>query len=57
MKPIAVKIRVNSLWQQSSTLIILKSHLDLRSTSPGVNFINILRADFAPVDPKSVKRY
>jgi len=23
----------------------------------GVNFINILRAAFAPVDPKSVKRY
>ncbi len=24
---------------------------------PGVNFINVLRAAFAPVDPKSVKRY
>ncbi len=24
---------------------------------PGVNFINILQAAFAPVDPKSVKRY
>ncbi len=24
---------------------------------PGVNFINILGADFVPVDPKSVKRY
>jgi len=42
MKPIAVNRRVNSLWQQSSTLIILKSHLYLRSTSPGVDFINML---------------
>ncbi len=25
--------------------------------SPGVNFINVLRAAFAPVDPKRVKRY
>jgi len=24
---------------------------------PAVNFINVLRAAFAPVDPKSVKRY
>jgi len=25
--------------------------------TPGVNFINVLRAAFAPVDPKSVKRH
>ncbi len=25
--------------------------------TPGVNFINVLRAAFAPVDPKSVKIY
>ncbi len=24
---------------------------------PGVNFFKVLLADFAPVDPKSVKRY
>jgi len=29
----------------------------LMKLTPGVNFINILRAAFAPVDPKSVKRY
>jgi len=27
------------------------------SSLPSVNFINILRAAFAPVDPKRVKRY
>ena len=26
-------------------------------STPGVNFINILRAAFVPVDPNSVKRY
>ncbi len=25
--------------------------------APGVNFINVLQAGFAPIDPKSVKRY
>ncbi len=36
----------------------LKSHLQsLIGIPPGVNFINILRAAFAAVDPKSVKRY
>jgi len=29
----------------------------LVKSTPGVNFINILRAAFAPVDPKSVQRY
>jgi len=32
------------------------STIPVWSTS-GVNFINILRTAFAPVDPKSVKRY
>jgi len=27
------------------------------SSIPGVNFTNVLQAAFAPVDPKSVKRY
>ncbi len=29
----------------------------IKNTRPGVNFINDLGAAFAPVDPKSVKRY
>jgi len=29
----------------------------LAKLTPGVNFINVLRAALAPVDPKSVKRY
>jgi len=28
-----------------------------RRRMPGVNFINVLQAAFAPVDPKSIKRY
>jgi len=32
-------------------------HRTLMKFIPGVNFINILRAAFAPLDPKSVKRY
>jgi len=32
-------------------------HWTLMKLSPGVNFINVLRAAFAPVDPKSVKWY
>jgi len=32
-------------------------HLLSDAENPGVNFINILRAAFAPVDPKRVKRY
>jgi len=34
----------------------LRVNMLVKST-PGVNFINILRAAFAPVDPKSVKGY
>jgi hypothetical protein len=31
--------------------------LELRQITPGVNFITVLRAAFAPLDPKSIKRY
>ncbi len=33
-----------------------KAPKSLIRLTPGVNFINILRVAFAPVDPKSVKR-
>ncbi len=34
-----------------------KSCSSHHSSTPAVNFINVLRAAFAPVDPKCVKRY
>ncbi len=40
--------------KQLKKLLGTKFYLKL---GPSVNFINVLRAAFAPVDPKSVKRY
>jgi len=39
------------------SLVILCNNYSIFEMFAGVNFINILRAAFAPVDPKSVKRY
>jgi hypothetical protein len=53
-------VRTQSSHQYLFTLLGSTSVKAVRRTlmklSPGVNFINILRAAFAPVDPESIKR-
>jgi hypothetical protein len=42
---------------QSKPLTFCYQILAMGRLPPGVNFINILQAAFAALDPKSVKRY
>jgi len=42
--------------EEIAKVMVEQKLLQAIGTSPGVNFINVLRAAFAPVDPKSVKR-
>jgi hypothetical protein len=45
------------LFTLSGSVRVKAVHRTLMKLSPGVNVINVLRATFGPVDPKSVKRY
>jgi hypothetical protein len=50
------EILTNVLGSSASMIIeyLLRDSITRR---PGINFINVLRASFAPVDPESLKRY
>jgi len=48
-------LKVINLFQLKRIIVSLTENPGTTPQHPGVNFINVLQAAFAPVDPKSVK--
>ncbi len=45
------------IWLGAKILFEKCEHLTLMKLTTSVNFVNVLRTSFVPVDPKSTKRY